>query len=119
MDPLLLLALLEEDELPLLEDELLELELELELVSGLLLLPSFWPQAATTRHEIAASRLSGSVDWRMRSVRIRGAMCRHDTYSVKMACRKMSRSPDWVFGTAVTVFKRYALMAAYKASSCR
>jgi hypothetical protein len=66
--PELLPELLEEDELPLLEDEPLPLELKLELVteSPSPLLPL--PQAATARHAIAASKLSGSVEWRMKSV---------------------------------------------------
>jgi hypothetical protein len=70
-DDELLLELLEEDELPPLEDEPLPLELELEpelelavvTESPSLLLPL--PQAATARHEIATSKVSGSVGWRM------------------------------------------------------
>jgi hypothetical protein len=72
LDDELLPELLEEDELPLLEDAPLppelELELELELVTELLSLLLPPPQAATARHEIAASKLSGSVEWRMKSV---------------------------------------------------
>jgi len=64
LDDELLLELLEDDELPLLDDEPLPLELVTELLS--LLLPL--PQAATARHKMAASKLSGSVEWRMKSV---------------------------------------------------
>jgi hypothetical protein len=95
---------LEDELLPLeLEDEL-ELELELELVAALPPLLSSWPHAATARYEIAASRLSSSVEWRMRSVRIRRATSGHHTYSAKMTRKKMSRSRDGVFGTPVTLF---------------
>jgi hypothetical protein len=68
LDDELLPELLEDDELPLLEDEPLPLELELELVTELLSLLLPLPQAATARHEMAASKLSGSVEWRMKSV---------------------------------------------------
>jgi len=105
----LLLAPLEDELLPL-EDELLleledELELELELVAAPLpALLSSWPHAAMARHEIAASTLSSSVEWRMRSVRFRRATSGHDSYSAKMTRKKMSRSRDGVFGTSVTLF---------------
>jgi hypothetical protein len=98
----LLLPLLEEVE-PLLlpdEDELLlelELELELELATVSLSLPLPPPQAATARHEIAASRLSSSVERRMGSVLVQRASRRKDRYSLNDFCRKMSRSRDGTF----------------------
>jgi hypothetical protein len=95
VDPLLLEA--PED------DELLPLELELELfTTSLLLLP---PElhAATVRHEMAASRLSSSVEWLKESVLTQAAMCRKDRYSLNIARGNMSRSRDGGFGTPVTL----------------
>jgi hypothetical protein len=89
LDEELLLAPLEDDEPPELEDELpllllLLLLLELELVTGSLLLLWSLLQAATVRHEIAASKLRRSVEWRMGSVLIQRVTFRNDSYSVTM-----------------------------------
>jgi hypothetical protein len=108
-EPLLLVAP-EDEELPPLEDELfplelelvLELELELELVMASLPPPP--PQAATVRHEMATSRLSSSVEWRIGSVLILSATRRSDGYSLNGVCGKMSRSRDGLSGTPVTLF---------------
>jgi hypothetical protein len=86
LDEELLLAPLEDDEPPELEDELplLLLLLELELVTGSLLLLWSLLQAATVRHEIAASKLRRSVEWCMGSVLIQRVTFRNDSYSVTM-----------------------------------
>jgi hypothetical protein len=115
VDPLLpdedelLLVAPEDDELPPLEDELLPLELELEvepelelvMASLLLLLPPL--QAAKVRHEIAASKLSSSVEKRMGSVLIQRATRRRDRYSLNKSSGKMSLWRDGIFGTPVTL----------------
>jgi hypothetical protein len=110
VDPLLLpdedeplLVAPEDEELAPLEDELLPLELELALVIASLPLPPPPPQAAAVRHEMATSRLSSSVEWRMGSVLIRSATRRSDGYSLNRVRGKMSRSRDGISGTPVTL----------------